>query len=815
MKIINSMNSKAKKIIKTQPKWALAIYFKLPDSIKSLVYNKYSQNTGTRKVDRLKKTNLFPLDSAWSEAIFAPFHDPEISPTLPVEFQSINAHGCELSYTWCWTVLKWEGCPSNKDAASLSLICDIETTTYDSLIFCLTIPKETALRFEIKLDGAWQSHESEFRGTGKRMEVILPINGSMLNALKLVFKTYSSSIQRICLSWFGLRNSHLNRKMHEHAKQYHTNWSGLVKPPEEWEAVKFEIGLLFDESDIPRLQRKKNLPGWDDNFRLLEEKAREYFQRCPEKDFGEYLPLDDTRYIREFETGKTRYYFEALVLGFVGLINDDRKMMFHALRYLMCMIHTRHWAQSAESRLPGSTWDQRCFLEEMTTTSVSLLFDWFGFALTERAKDLIRQSIWDKGLAVIERDLMKYEYLYHINQGAVFCRARILGGLHFEKSWPRSGKYVKRAFSDMSTCLNNYVEKDGGMHEGIGYFCQTLQATLPAIIAYAKSRGEKPGKYIRRFFANCDQYVAAMSGSKPGMAIPEGDCRIDYFCGDAIPVLAGVFPDKIYKHILKACISAGTIFSVTGTLTGSGGIVGFLYGPDNIPESVCIAPEFAVLGKTGHLASFRKNKDHSFRFHLTGSKPNPSHSHLDKGNIIVEISGTPMLIERGMVEYYYSECYELKSSYTHNVITPLLSDGTYPDQTMPKKPIISKGQGNSQTLSAEIDLSNVWQHYMTFCSRKIESPAPHLYRIIDAGELKEQGRIAFHLHSLFPFNTESEKIVLTNGNITLSIKADWAEDVLHRQYSLNLKHEPVYHLTIHSKSLRNFNLVTAIEVLSQ
>lgn len=806
------LNSKLMKLYHRRPMWAITLYYKLPLSIQNSIHKKIAELEPADEVKRLEKLELFPLDSAWAEVVFAPFHDPKISPTLPVEFEPIKAQGCKIDFFWCWTVLSWDKCPEQEDAAFLNLTTELELRHYDGLIVCLTLPNESSVRFEIKYNDEWKVLGKGYRGTGKRMEIVLPVEKGILNEVRLYFKSDTVLSQSVQISWFGLQDSELVQRMREHKLEYSPEWAGLIKPMKDWGSVEFEMGLLFDGSELEKLREKKRLPVWDGHFQLLERKANDYLQRQPENDLSDYLPLDDSRYLRKNELGKTPYYFESLVLGFVGLVNQDKEMMVHALRYLMCMVHTKHWTQSGESRLSGSTWDQRCFFEELTTTSVTLLSDWFAFALTDRAKDLIRQSIWDKGLSIIERDMMKYGYLYHINQGAVFCRARILGGLYLERTWPRVGKYVERAFSDMTQCLNNYIEKDGGTPEGVGYFCQTLQAVLPATIAYAQSKGRKPGKYIKKYFSNCENFVATMSGSIPGTAIVEGDCRTNYFSGDAIPILAAFFPGGMCEKILGSCIESGNLFAVTGTLSNSGGIIGFVFGPDKIVKSECIAPIFSLLKKSGQLASFRKEKGRSVRFHLAGSSANSSHSHFDKGAIALEVDNVPMLIDRGMVNYYFSQAHELKRSHMHNVITPLLADDIYPDQEHPTKPVIPSGHGNKHSLNAHIDLTNVWVNYMVKCSRSIQSETPCEFLIVDEGELREEGRIAFHLHSTFPFEIEGKKITVRNNNSALLIEALWAEEILCRQESINLRHEPVYHLMIHSQISKQFMLKTKIDM---
>lgn len=635
------------------------------------------------------------------------------------------------------------------------------------------------------------------------MEVLLPLEAGKLERIKLIFSSTTDLRQIVQLSWLGLRNSELVKQMKENRRQPDPEWPGLIKPVTERGEMKFELNLLFSSGDLEKLREKKKRPGWDAHFRLLEGKAVEYLSRVPEKDLGEYLPYNDTRYLRAAESGKSPYYFEALVLGFVGLVNLDERMISHALRYLMCMVHTKHWAQSAESRLYGSTWDQRCFLEEMTTTSVALLADWFFYALTDRARGLVRQSIWDKGLAVVDRDLMKYEYLYHINQGAVFCRARIFGGLYLEHSWPHLGGYVDRAFSDMNGCLKNYVAADGGVHEGVGYFCQTLQAVLPAAIAYHRRRGGSFERFVKKHFSRSEDFVAAMSGSVPGTAIPEGDCRTGYFSGDAIPILARIFPEGKCARILKSCLETGNVFAVTGTLTNSGGITGFVYGPDIVQESETIVPTFAIMKKSGHLVSFREQGGHSMRCHLLGSIAHPHHSHFDKSNIILECDSEQILVERGMVQYYYSAANNLKSSCMHNVITPVAADGSYPDQVHPAKPVIPLGKGDRSFLQASVDLSGLWGHYMVRCSRSIRSDTPDKFVITDEGRLIETGRIAFHLHSIFPFKVGDSAVTLRSSSSEIIIEAPWAEDIICRQESIDLHHNSVFHLMIHSPLIKN------------
>lgn len=756
---------------------------------------------------------LFPLSPTWEEIIFAPFHDPAIATCLPVSFSEIKAQRCTLQHFWCWTNLLWETCPSGGEAACLRLETDLSLPQYDKMVFCLSMIPETAVRFEFEVDGKIVPHEGDFWGTGTRMEICIPVPQGHITAVLMKIKTVYELAQMISLSWFGLQDSTLVEQLRKSVQPYDTHWPGLVKPLASWGNIRFQKGLLFSETDLGWLREKRKKTGWNDHYGFLEDKASEFLSRSPEADLGEFLPTDDRRYIREREHAKTPYHFEALVLGFVGIVNEDNRMMRHALRYLMCMLHTQNWVQSAEHKLTGSTWSIRCFMEEMTVTSVVLLADWYAFALTERAKELVRQCIWDKGLATIDRDMMKYDYLYRMNQGAWFCRAGILGGLYLEDAWPHMGKYVDVKYKTMDKILRSYIMSDGGVDEGIGYFCMTAQTVIPALIGYARGRGKNVKKLLGQYFRNADLYLSALSGFEPGKGAVGGDCRTEKFCGDIIPVLAGFFPESLCNDILLTSIQDRSIYKVTGSLSNSGGIIGFVYGPDRIDPSISIVPNFRILPQSGFAVSARRSGASSLRMLLSGSKANPSsHAHFDKGAFVMEADGTEIFVDRGMLQYDDPNALIMKCSRMHNVLTPYLSDGSYPDQNQPERKVCPKGTGDERHMDLHIDLGEVWKAYMTSYRRGILSESLNEVIISDEGKLKERGRVAFHLHSVVEFELQSKKVTgLVNG-MRVEVTAEWADEILQFTDALSFNKKNIHHLVFHSKIMNTFSIETRITV---
>src|SRR5690348_16356873 len=99
---------------------------------------------------------------------------------------------------------------------------------------------------------------------------------------------------------------------------------------------------------------------------------------------------------------------------------------------------------------------------------------------------------------------------------------------------------------------------------------------------------------------------------------------------------------------------------------------------------------------------------------------------------------------------------------------------------------------------------------MEYCRREIRSDSPAEIVIMDTGKLKAAGPVAFHLHAPWPFRIDDKRIVLEHAGIALEIVADWAESASQREELIDYKFDPVYHLVLLSKTLRDFALRTLV-----
>jgi hypothetical protein len=758
-------------------------------------------------------TQLLPLNE--SEAVFAPFNDPVIFRDMSYTLVPGAARGFRQNNGgWDRVEVLWDGCEPGAVAGWLELPTDFCQEHFDEFVFCLTIPPGAAVRFHAgRADGVWEPLGGVVEGGTSRQEIARKIPWKPVAALRMEAFAREETTQSISLTWFGVRNSALAGLVRKSRVRWDPGWNGLIKPEAEWGELAFRQGLLFDAGDLPALRAKRQLPGWREHFQQLEAAAERAMGRNPEDDLfiSDYAPFADERYVRATERGREPLYFDAMRLALVGLVNEDRAMIRHALRFLMCMIHLKHWSPSAETRLPGSTWDMRCFVEEMMSTSAALVMDWLDGALTHRARYLGQRILWDRGLSIIERDMAIHEYMHRINQGPWFCRARTLGGLLLEKdaNWPRFGDaYVERAMTQLREGMDRYLLADGGMDEGPLYLLITLETVLVAFHAYARARGLDVRSLLPGALARTPDYLRALASSTPGTHIPDGDCAGIHQNTDTTLMLAALLPGGVYDDLAAGGLIGGRPFTYSQHYAGTG-IFSFLLGPDHIPEPRCAAATFSLLPVTGLAGSFRESSGRSLRLVFAGAKANPSHHHSDKGGFVAEVDGETVFPDRGQVRYDDPRMLLLKRTENHNVLAPSFDGATTVEQNRTAVPLIPVATGDETAFRASLDLLPVWQGTMLACRRTIDSPDVDGWTVEDSGELAREGQLVFMLQSLHPF--EGDGGSWRCGQI--AIQAPWAVRADTSEHLTDCELRKVYRLRLSSQPLREFALVTRFQRL--
>lgn len=754
--------------------------------------------------------HLFELTPA--ESIFAHFEDPAVATQLPLRVIPVEALEVKLTDFWDRRALTWENCAVGKAAARLELPLEEIETRFDQFVFCQVLTVGMTVQFEAQREGGWTTLGPPVAGNDHRLEITLPMGRRPVQAVAAVFTATRTGRGVVALRWWGVAQSGLVAELKKTRPVYDGKWSGLILPVEQWPAVRFSRGLLFSETDLETLRAKRTAPHWDLHYRSMQEAAAAALQRRPEDYISDFLPVLDERYTRERERGHEPLFYDALVLGLVGLIEGDKQQAFHALRYVMSMLHTKSWAISAECRARGSVWDQGAFLEELAVTACALLLDWFDFALTPRAQALARQTLWDKGVAVIEQDMMRREEVFHINQGPWFCRGRLLGCLYLETHWPRVRRNVEGAWADLREGLQNYVEPDGGASEGMAYFCATLHTSLGGVLAYARARGRKVRDLLPENLTQSGRFVSIMSAVEPGSVLMDGDNLKDRFWADAIPLLAAIFPDDAYADIAATCLAAPG----DNPRRFENGIYSFIAGPTVIRPPRPVVPVFGRLPSTGHITSLRRNATgRSLRLHLVGAKARASHTHNDKSGFLLELDREPVFIDRGQIKYDDPRCETLKRSELHNVITPVLPGEIYPNQTYMGEidtPVIPEGEGDETKFRTHIDVSPVWRGIMSRCTRELVATEFAEFSVLDAGEMVAPSTLSFHLQTRVRWQIEPscKEAQLHLPGWVVVLHAPWAEEISQAEDLIDYRYQPVWHLQCRVAKQREFHLKTFV-----
>ncbi|MFM8763895.1 MAG: heparinase II/III family protein [Spartobacteria bacterium] len=751
--------------------------------------------------------NLLPLNPA--EAIFAPFNDAMFASDMGEVTTPAGASGFRAEVYWDSRHVKWENCAPGAVAGTHEVPVEFPWGDFDEFVFCLTVPPGAAVRFLASHGGGpWEQLGEIVEASTTRQEIVRPVPATKPDRVRAEFLAREDGPKIVILVWFGLRDSRLASGLQKGRPRWDAAWGGLIKPDGDWGEPSFPHGLLLDHAGLEGLRERAQRPLWKDHFSRIEERARQAMERAPEDDLhlSDFAPFSDERYVRTEERGRQPLYYDSLRLALVGLVNRDPAMLRHAARFLMAMLHLKHWSPSAETRTQGSTWDQRCFTEEMMTTSAALLLDWLDFLLTDRAREFGRQMLWDRGIAVIERDMAKCEYVHHINQGPWFCRGRLLGSLILEKSWPRFGpENADRAMQQLRDGMNRYLLPDGGMDEGPMYLHLTLETILVACHAYARARGMDPRKLLPDAMPRVPDYLAAVATSSPLFHVPAEDCGTGKLLADDTAMLAALFPGGIYDALCAgSLLQPGEPFNYLHHYAGTG-VFAFLLGPDEVPAPRNCAATFSLLPVTGLAGSYRTDGARSLRLTFSGTKARPSHSHADRGGFTAELDGVPVFIDRGVVRYDDPRVAMLKRTENHNTLAPSFDGIETLEQVLATIPLIPDAEGDEKSFRASLDLAHVWPDAMTHCRRKITSEDLDGWNIEDTGELARDGHLVLFLQSPMPF--EGEGGSWTCGPVR--IEAPWAARADTSEHLIDCEFRPVFRLRLWSGPLRTFRFLTS------
>lgn len=751
------------------------------------------------------------------EVVFAHFQNPHAAKLTGLSCTAEDASEPTVRYEWNRTEISTVPRPGRQATVRVNVPFGRSMAGFSRLIAALSVTSGARLSVLAAVKGEQVLLASEIAGKDKRFEIdvdLTPLLESAAgpDAFQLALTAKDNAPLTMVLHWLGLAAeqpvsaSDLLRR--SDLDYFFDGTPDLTRP-------RFAKRLVFDEQALDAVRAKLQVPVWAKHFGYMDDFAQACLQRDPIADVGPYLPGYDERLIRESERGRPPYYWEALMLGFVGLVKRDLMMIRHAQRYILCMLDTPGWFSSAEEMIPTSSWDARSFLPEMTTTSLALLWDWLDFTFKPPLRAAIARSLWRKGMAPVQGDLLQFPYMRSMNQGAVFCRALVLGGLMLEGQWDTK-RFVDEWHRQLNEITDRIVRKDGAYPEGPAYLCQFAHGVLPAMIAWSRARGTNWRRDVIAHFGRTLGYFEAMSQQMPGTFTPMGDSRIAGCGGDLLPLLASLMPrDRFASSIVGSALGSGAVFRASGTLRNSGGILALVYGAHDM--EVCEKarrPALSVLKESQKIRSTRSLGRHEVSILFNGQNTALSHSHEDAGSIVVELDDKIIICDPGMIEYGSVGTGLLKQAEFHNILIPLNAESVTDSKQvagLSSTRMTYRRRGREKSFRASACLDGVWPNVKSY-TRTVVSSEPTDVTIVDSGKSETPRR--FQVNFVTPFRAEAvgEAVVVDFGIGTATVSGRWAQEVTLIDGPKDFSGSQITRIVFTSAETRKFDFSTVISI---
>ena len=408
-----------------------------------------------------------------------------------------------------------------------------------------------------------------------------------------------------------------------------------------------------------------------------------------------------------------------------------------------------------------------------------------------------------------QRDLMCFPYMHTMNQGAVFYRALVLGGLMLEGGW-NTFNLAYNAHKLQIEILQKYIDKDGACTEGPTYLCQTMHAVLPSLMAWNRLNRKQWHNGLGKLFGKTVNYLEVLGIGTTGKGVPMDDSRTDWYGGDSIAILAKLYPNSYAMKILPSCIEEGTLFKSSGTQKNSGGMLSLVYGPDKIKEYKPTHESVKYLKTSNIVRSTRTIDKNTVSLLFSGFSKESGHGHSDVGSLVLEINDKSVLTDPGVMEYYVPDAIIMRNRDMHNCLDVKI--GKELNNVVNK---ISATRfvagGNEIEFNCKINLNgNIGG--MSEYNRSIFSKSPEEFILYDNGETSNCGIVAVYFMTTDAVQLSNKEVQVNFENGSVIIYAEWAEDIKLEECFIDYKYQKLSRIRFEKKIDKTFSLTTNISI---
>jgi len=725
---------------------------------------------------------LTPINSA--EAVFEAFHDPQISELSQWSVTGEGVPGFKFWQNWIWVQWAWEKPAPDGRLVRFHRTYDLDCSAYDRLIFCTAMPEGGYFEIRAETDAGPRTRRGEPMGATKREEW-LPLDGAQrITALTIEAHFPPGGAGNGWIYWMALQ---CTARLPAHLAQwagYDERWEKYLQPESFEPTFKPTHGLLLTAAELDSVRARFAATSMADAMRDAAADARAI---RPESLIGENVYFWNSNSLRrERDHGKVITIHGANAAQ-AGMLLKDKALCRLAARFALSLAHSGKWDDSFICNMPGSTWEQRGFVQSVCVFETALILDLCGEWFTEVGRQLILRRIAEEGIGNMNFGVWWWEYIFHCNQVAWFAPGRILGYLLLEQTMParhenyprpvpsRVAPYTELAVNDLLENLNRCLQPDGGYVEGPTYFTWVARQAFVALHLYARARGKSLQELMPAQMKKTSLLAEMLYSTNDGQdAILI--CDAMYIFPEALAYLAAFMPDSHWV----------TMYHKQVNRPGAGAAPSLLAMSlaDSIPAQGPALRAFVDMPDTGMMCCVRQLQQETVKLFLMGNKAGAGHTHEDKGNFVLEFAGDSFALDFGVVDYSNPLVEELKTAQRHNMLTPW-SAGLRPHPVNPiKSDIRAQGRGDATSFHATMDATAGWEGWYKKWVRTWDSPTPDTLVITDEWAVEKGEGVIFHWTTPLPMRREGDKVIIEGRRGTVEITIPTGTEAIIEQLPL-------------------------------
>ena len=745
-----------------------------------------------------------------AETIFEPFWDSGESYSGHLKFSRLTnyeiiADRHSLAYTF-WAGVTVE--VGSNEKLILKRICSLNITEYDILRMFAAISENIKIEISCVIDGVLTN---VFEGMGKNIsgEYDGKISGREISEILMKFTNMSDQPVQGNLSWLGLSNSILQKQMEDEKSRFSDEWEGC------FEEGEFEfsptIGIFFDKDGLAEIREKVKKEPFLSIFNELKKRAESHMQDEPEESIGDFVPYINPVFVRDRDKNRVEYCKFMEDIAFVGLIENDKTMLKMACRMALSLCCCTNWCEGVMGAFPGTTWHHRSFTEERIGVGCMKVLDWAGSMLTWHGKNIIYDAIIMKALPRLDADVKTIDYIWDMNQGVFFAGGLVTILIGLSKRYPRYNSRLDEAERDLLSIWENYVAEDGGSAEGPSYWMDSFRSMIINMYMLARYRGKSLKEYLPQIIKKSEDFAICMlSDINDGFSfLPINDtCEF----GSYHPLVPAFFMqisdnplwrNMIYEKLLTPNLPYGAELIIIS---------------DEVEEnkSTVYDSQFLTLNDVGHTMIKRKTEEvGTVHMHIIGGGlVTFGHSHCDKGSVILEVDGIPLLIDSGVCSYASSEVKQFAEPEKHNLLMPDI-EGI--GQRINKAGSIGRiicSEYDNDVFKYSTDLTDAWQEGIFKKNmRSITSENPLVFEICDDIEYVEECASVFVLNTYGEISKTEKGFDIRYNGVALNITPkSWMPEKFIIEESKDGRGTRVNRLLLYTEKSRVHNLITELAV---